>query len=278
MYQRALTLTRSRHKNGAAPGSDVDEAESQFENAKTLAADNRIKRAQMEHAIAVLIGMPPANFAIAPTPTKMQKVLAFTYLPSTLLQRRPDIAAAERRVQAANAQIGVARAAFFPVFDFVAEIGFQSNKLSNLFSNNALFWSLGSSSLMLLTNPTVQFTIFDGGKLLGQLKQAKASYYEAVANYRQTVLTAFQEVEDALVSLRQLEHEHRSQSRAAAAAKRAEIKARALYKGGLFTYLDVVISQNIALQSELSSINVLTQRQLASVQLIKALGGGLAVE
>ncbi len=139
-FERALTttvlaLTRSRHKNGAVPGSDVDEAESQLENAKTLAADIRIKRAQMEHAIAVLIGLPPADFSIAPAKTKMQNVLIYTHLPSTLLQRRPDIAAAEKRVQAANAQICVARAAFFPVFDLVAEIGFQSNKLSNLFSN-----------------------------------------------------------------------------------------------------------------------------------------------
>ena len=278
VYQKALVLTRDRHKNGAVSGSDVDQAESQLENAKTLAADMHIKRAQMEHAIAVLIGLPPENFSMAPARSKMAYVLAFTNLPSTLLERRPDIAAAERRVQAANAGIGVARAAFFPVFDLIAEGGFQSSTLSNLFSKNSLFWSLGPSSLLALSNPTVQFTVFDGGRLLGQLKQANASYYEAVANYRQTVLTALKEVEDSLIALRQLENEHRTQSLAAETAYRATNKAHILYKGGIYTYLDVVVLQNTALQSELSSINVLTQRQLASVQLVKALGGGWAVE
>ncbi len=278
IYQKALAITRIRHTNGAAPGADVDEAESQLENAKTLAADMRSKRAQMEHAIAVLMGLAPANFAIAPAVSKMTDILVFTNIPSTLLERRPDIAAAERRVQAANAAIGVARAAFFPSFNLIAEGGFQSTILSKLFSKNSLFWSIGPSSLLAVSNPTIQLPIFDGGRLLGQLEQADATYYEAVANYRQTVLTALKEVEDSLVALHQLENEHRSQSLAAAAAYRAVKKGFALYKGGIDTYLDVVVVQNNALQTELSNINVLTQRQLASVQLVKALGGGWEVE
>jgi NodT family efflux transporter outer membrane factor (OMF) lipoprotein len=274
VYEKALFLTRKRHDGGAAPAEDVDQAETQLESARTLATDMRLKRAQLEHAIAVLTGEIPANFKLAPARPKVKHVMLAPNLPSTLLEQRPDIAAAAERVRAANANIGVARAAFFPEFNLMTLIGLQSSQLSNLFSASSLFWSLGAPTTLAIIKPAVNQVIFDGFKLQGLLKQAKASYYEDVSIYRQTVLVAFQEVEDNLVAIRRLDQEIQTQTASAAAAYRALFHANKRYEGGISTFLDVVITQNQALQSELALILIRTRRQVASVQLIKALGGG----
>ncbi len=278
MYEKALYLTRQRYKGGAAPVSDVDQAQNQLYTAKTQAADIRLTRAQLEHAIAVLIGKPPAAFSLKAALPRVKWVTISPQFPSTLLERRPDIAEAELKVKAANYNIGVARAAFFPEVNLAAAIGFESKSFGNIFKRPSLAWSLGPTVASALLNtgsmPFVTQTIFDGGKLIALSKQACAQYVETVANYRQTVLTAFQEVEDSLVALRQLDRENQTQTIATLAAKRALDQAMYRYHGGLTTYLEVVVVQNTALQAQLSSINIHTRRQLASVKLIKALGGG----
>lgn len=273
-YQIALDLARSRYEGGASAIADVDLALSQLETAKTLAADIRLQQAQLEHAVAVLIGEIPSNFKMPHARKKMRLVTVSPQLPSTLLERRPDIIAAEQRVKAANAEIGVACAAFFPNINLAGIIGFESRSLAKLLSAPSLFWAIGALNALTLTQPLLTQMIFDGGYLRGLLNSAKAVYYETVASYRQTVLTAFQEVEDSLAALRWLDVENRSQTRGTHAAQRALEQARKRYIGGITNYLDVVINENIALQAELSLVDIRTRRQLASVQLIKALGGG----
>ncbi|MGC1182565.1 efflux transporter outer membrane subunit [Legionella sp.] len=273
-YQKALYLTKKRFTGGAAPVADVDEAETQLENAKTMAADIRLKRAQLEHAIAVLVGEIPSNFSLRPGKLPKHYLSIMPNMPSTLLQRRPDIVAAELRVQAANANIGVARAAFFPQITLTAVGGFESKSLANLISKPSLFWSLGPFSLLTLVQPIAEVTVFDGGRLRSLLNKAKADYYATVAFYRQTVLTAFQDVEDNLIAIKQLDKEQVTQSAATHAALRSWKQEQYRYTGGLVTFLQVVVVENTALQSELALVNVRTRRQIASVQLIKALGGG----
>jgi len=272
-YEKALYLTRKRYSGGAAPIADVDEAQAQLENAKTLASDMRLNRAQLEHAIAVLVGEIPANFTMPSAVRKMKLVSVDPELPSTLLERRPDIAAAEQRVQAANFEIGVACAAFFPTITLTAVGGVESRSLANLFTKPSIFWSLGPPNAI-FSQPLAKVLLYDGGYLSGLLKSAKASYYETVAQYRQTVLTAFQEVEDGLAAIRWLDKEEQSQIAATAAASRALKQANDRYVGGITNYLDVIVYENLALQAELSLVDIRTRRQLASVQLIKSLGGG----
>ena len=276
-YKKALYLTQKRHEGGASAEADVDQAVTQLENAKTLATEMRLKRAKIKHAIAVLVGEIPANFTVPPARAPLKLVTIAPALPSTLLERRPDIAAAEQRVKAANASIGVARAAFFPYLNLVSMVGFQSAQLSQLISTPSLIWSLGPGIGLSLVQPEITQVIFDGFKLQALLSKAKASYFESVSIYRQTVLTAFQQVEDALVAIRRLDQENKTQGLSTRAAKRALYQANRLYHGGLVTYLEVVITENQALQAELALIDIRTRRQLASVQLIKALGGGWAV-
>ena len=273
-YKKAYNLTRQRHNGGAAPEIDVDQAKTQVENAKTSATDMRLQRAQLEHAIAVLTGEIPANFRLPPTKQPIKLVTLAPQFPSTLLERRPDVAATEQRVEAANANIGVARAAFFPDFNFFAVVEMQSNQLGKLFKASSLLWSLGSPAGIALIQPLVTEILFDGYKLQALLKNAKASYFEAASRYRQTTLTAFQEVEDNLVAIRRLDQEIKTQTSSSIAAKRALYQANRRYRGGIATYLDVIVNENEALQSELALVNIQTRRQLASVQLIKALGGG----
>lgn len=263
-YKKALYLTRMRHRDGAAPEADVDQAATQLATAETLDADNRLKRAELEHAIAVLTGEPPANFALSTQNQKIKVISITPDLPSYLLERRPDIARQEQFVEAANSEIGVARAAYFPDFSLLGTLGVESQMLSNLISAPSLFWSLGPSATMVL---------FDGGKISAQLAEAKASYYETVANYRQSVLIALREVEDSLVSIHRLNQEIHSQAEAVHFADRALIQAEYRYRGGIITYLDVVVTQNTALEAELADVDVRTRRQVASVQLVKALGG-----
>jgi NodT family efflux transporter outer membrane factor (OMF) lipoprotein len=273
-YQKSLYLTRQRHKGGMVAASDVDEAMTQFENAKTAATENRLIREKLEHAIAVLIGEIPANFSLKPQTKPIKLATVAPDLASTLLLRRPDIAAASERVRAANAQIGVARAAFFPQFNLFNLLGFQSNTISNLFSKPNLLWSLGPSTALSLIQPEISQVIFDGFKRRGLLHNAKAIYFETVDQYRQSVLDSFREVEDSLASIHRLDQEKISQTKASNAATRALYQANQQYHGGLVTYLDVVVYENTALQAELALIDIKNRRQLASVQLIKALGGG----
>lgn len=277
-YRRSYNLTLNRFKGGASSSLDVDEALTQLEATKTLAADMHLIRAKYEHAIAVLVGKAPSCFNLKPKyPSLLHSVNIYPALPATLLERRPDIAAAEQRVFAANARIGVSRAAFFPDINFGAALGFESAKLSTLFETPSLIWALGPSALALfnrITMPVITQTIFDGGRLIYLNKAAWAEYSEVIANYRQTVLTAFQEVEDNLVALRQLDREKKTQAWAFQAAQRAVQQALYQYKGGLTTYLNVSVVQTMALQNQLNLIDVSTRRHLASVQLIKALGGG----
>lgn len=264
-YAKALDLTIRRHDAGVVSGVDVAQAETQLETTRAQMTELGIQRAELEHAIAVLTGRPPADLAIAAAvlPTTPPEIPA--ELPSTLLERRPDIASAERQVAAANARIGVAQAGFFPNLILNATGGWSGSSLSKFFSAPNLFWSLGAALAQ---------TIFDGGKRLATKQQAVAGYDAAVAAYRQSVLSSFQEVEDNLASLRILAEESAQQARAVAAAQRTVAMARSRYEGGVTTYLEVVTAQAAELTNERTAVDLDTRRMTASVGLIRALGGG----
>jgi len=266
-YAKSLELTQSLFKGGAAAQADVDQAQAQFETARTQATDISLGRAQTEHAIAVLIGVNPSGFHLDsnPLPTGTTPPLADFGLPSTLLERRPDVAAAERRVAAANAQIGVARAAYFPVFSLAAAAGLDSSHVSTWLTAPSRAWSVG---------PQGVFTLFDAGRHRAENARARAQYDEQVADYRNTVLTAYQQVEDNLAALRRLEEESSTQSAAVTATAKALEQARFRYKAGLVTYLEVATTETNALQAELSRVNILNRRMNSSILLVKALGGG----
>lgn len=265
-YQKAYELTARRHDGGAAAESDVDQAQDQLETAKTQAADVRLRRAQLEHAIAILTGVPPAEFNLPPKPLLEAAPPAVTAgLPGSLLERRPDIAAAERRAFSANAEIGVARAAFFPTLTLSAMGGFESALPSQWLTAPSRIWSLG---------PALNLPVFDGGQRNGVTDQALAAFDEAAANYRQSVLDAYRDVEDNLIALRQLASESDSQAGAVAASGRALHQAELRYTGGLVTYLEVAQQQNNALQAQLSAADIAARRMTASIALVKALGGG----
>ena len=265
-YARALALTQNLFKGGAAAISDVQQAQAQLETARTQAEDTRLHRAQTEHAIAVLIGEQPASFTLGPRSADALPSLPEVDLglPSQLLERRPDVAAAERRVAAANANIGVARAAYFPVFDLLAQVGSQATSGGNWLSAPSEFWSIG---------PQAVLTLFDGGLHRAQSAAAHALYDQQVANYRSTVLTAYQDTEDNLAALRQLQLESISQAAAVQATQGALDQANLRYKGGIVTYLEVVATQNAALSARLTAVDIDIRRATATVQLVKALGG-----
>jgi NodT family efflux transporter outer membrane factor (OMF) lipoprotein len=266
-YAKALSLTQVLFNGGAAARADVDEAEAQLESARTQAADIRLQRAQTEHAIAVLVGESPSTFHLDPRPLSLDVTppTVDPGLPSALLERRPDVAAAERRVAAANAQIGVARAAYFPVFNLFGKAGFESTQTSSWISAPSRLWSIG---------PTAALTIFDAGLHRAQSAQARAQYDEQVATYRNTVLTAYQEVEDNLAALRNLEAESSTEAAAVAATASALRQTQFQYEGGIVTYLQIVVTENAALAARLSAANIQIRRMDAAVLLIKALGGG----
>ncbi|MDE0852913.1 MAG: efflux transporter outer membrane subunit, partial [Nevskia sp.] len=251
----------------AAALSDLVQAQAQLETARTQAADVRLQRAQLEHAIAVLVGEAASGFKLDPMPLPLE--LAPPAIdpgtPSTLLERRPDVAAAERRVAAANAQIGVARAAYFPVFSLSASAGYDSTHSSNWIEAPSTIWSIGPSAVL---------TLFDAGRHAAQSAQAHAAYDEQVADYRGSVLNAYREVEDNIAALRQLEQESISQAAAVNATRKAQQQAVYRYKGGIVTYLEVVTTENAALQAQLSAANIQARRLGAGVLLVKALGGG----
>jgi NodT family efflux transporter outer membrane factor (OMF) lipoprotein len=266
-YAASLELTQRLYRGGAAAVADVDQAQAQLETARTQAADIALERAQTEHAIAVLIGENPSGFHLAsnPLPTDTAPPPIDPGLPSTLLERRPDVAAAERRVAAANAQIGVARAAYFPVFSLAAAGGFDSTSASTWLNAPSRIWSVGPQGLL---------TVFDAGRHRAQAAQAHAQYDEQVADYRNAVLTAYQEVEDNLAALHRLEDESISESAAVTATAKALQQAQYRYKAGLVTYLEVATTETTALQAQLSRVSILNRRMDASVLLVKALGGG----
>jgi len=264
-YERSLQLTRNQYAVGVVGRADVAQAETQLKSTQAQAIDATVQRAQLEHAIAILIGKPPAEFSIAAEAVPTEFPVIPVELPSELLERRPDIAAAERRAAAANAQVGVAEAAFFPSLTLSATGGFQSSVLSQLFSLPSRYWSLG---------PAVAQIIFDAGLRRAQTAQAIATYDENVAKYRQTVLTGFQEVEDNLAALKILEREAAVQDEAVKAARESLAIVLNQYRGGTANYLAVVVIQAAALNNERTAISILGRRLTASVALIKALGGG----
>jgi NodT family efflux transporter outer membrane factor (OMF) lipoprotein len=264
-YQKSLQLTRNQYAVGVAARADVAQAETQLKSTQAQALDASVQRAQLEHAIAVLLGKPPADFSIAAEAVPIVYPPIPPGLPSELLERRPDIAAAERRAAAANAQVGVAEAAFFPSLTLSATGGFQNSLLSQLFSAPSRYWSLG---------PALAQTLFDAGLRRAQSAQAMATYDENVANYRQTVLAGFQEVEDNLAALRILEDEAAVQDDAVRSARESLTITLNQYRAGTANYLAVVVAQATALANERAALAILGRRLTASVTLIKALGGG----
>jgi NodT family efflux transporter outer membrane factor (OMF) lipoprotein len=264
-YEKALQLTVNRHAQGIVSGVDVAQAETQLHTTGAQATDLGVMRAQLEHAIAILVGKPPAAFAIPKAALAVRPPAIPVALPAELLERRPDVASAERRMAAANAQIGVAKAAFFPQLLLSASGGAQSARLADFLSVPSRFWSIGASLVG---------TLFDGGKRRAALQGAEASYDATVAVYRESVLTAFQEVEDNLAALAILGDEAGEQADAVAAAERALVLARNRYEAGVTTYLEVVTAQSTALANERTAVDLLTRRMTASVNLVKALGGG----
>ncbi|MEI9981106.1 MAG: efflux transporter outer membrane subunit [Edaphobacter sp.] len=267
-YEEAYRITNNRFEGGVSPKSDVDQAQTQLEAARVQARDITLQRAQFEHAIAVLLGQPPATFTLATTPLSARPPAIPPGLPSELLERRPDIAAAERRVAEANDRIGIARAAFYPTISLSGAVGVEATSFTNLFNPASMLWSIG---------PTLSQTIFDAGRRAAVSEQANASYDETVANYRQTTLNAFQQVEDNLVALRVLQQEAENQHQATLAAQSAEQIFNNRYVGGLDTYLQVVTAQTTALANERNDIDIMRRQMDASVLLIKALGGGWKV-
>ncbi|PAT00724.1 MAG: hypothetical protein BSR46_01045 [Candidatus Dactylopiibacterium carminicum] len=264
-YQRALQITENQLKAGIVTRADVAQAKTQLHNAEVTLTDLAVSRAQYEHAIAILIGKAPADFSLAPAtlPETLPSVPAL--LPADLLERRPDVAAAERKMAAANAQIGVARAAWFPSLKLTAGSSLQNTDLTEWLNAPSRVWSLGA---------TLAETLFDGGQRTAKDRQTHAAYDITVAQYRQTVLGALQEVEDNLVALRVLADEARQQATALAAAREAERLMLNRYKAGTVSYTSVVSTQATANSSERNALQILARRYTASVLLIKALGGG----
>jgi NodT family efflux transporter outer membrane factor (OMF) lipoprotein len=264
-YTNNVQLTLNRFKGGVAPKADVAQAQTQLDTTRVQDTDVTVQRAQFEHAIAILIGKPPAEFSLPAAPLNYQPPNTPIGLPSELLQRRPDIAAAERRVAEANQQIGIARAAYFPTVTLGATSGFAGSQASNWFTWPSGFWAVG---------PTLAQTLFDAGRRRATSESARGNYDAAVATYRQTSLTAFQEVEDNVAALRILEDETQQQQQAVASAQESLQLFTNRYKGGVDTYLQVITAQTIELANERNAIDILRRRLDASVLLVKALGGG----
>jgi NodT family efflux transporter outer membrane factor (OMF) lipoprotein len=263
-YEQALQLTTSRYRHGIASLVDVSQAQTQLDMTRAQLTDLGVARAQFEHAIAVLIGKPPEELTIEPLDRIVDPPTIPPTLPSDLLERRPDIAAFERRVAAANADIGVAKAAFFPRLTFSLTGGLSSSTIGNLFSWPSRFWSIG---------PVLAQTAFDGGNRKALTQQAEANYDATVATYRQSVLLAFQDVEDNLAGIRILAEEATQQIATVNSSQRSVNLAMNRYRGGITTYLEVITAQTALLFNQRSAADVHTRRMVATVLLIKAIGG-----
>ena len=264
-YQKSLQLTVNRYNSGVAARADIEQADTQLKTTQAQAIDLGVQRAQLEHAIATLIGKPPAAFSLPPMPLDVQPPPIPAGVPSALLERRPDIASSERQVAAANAQIGVAKAAYFPTLTLGASGGFESSSTAQWLTWPSRFWSVG---------PAIAETIFDAGLRRAQSAQAVAAYDATVATYRQTVLAAFQDVEDNLAALRVLAEEAKAQDAAVQAAARSVVYTTNQYKAGVVSYLNVVTAQATELSNRLTAAGIAQRRMVSAVNLIRALGGG----
>jgi NodT family efflux transporter outer membrane factor (OMF) lipoprotein len=267
-YQSAVELTQDRFEGGASPQSDVAQAKTQLDQARVQRTDIEVRRTQYEHAIAVLIGKPPAELTLPPLPLDQASQVMPDIpgvMPSALLERRPDIAADERRMASANEQIGIAQAAFYPTLSLSGIAGFQGTSALNWFNWPSRFWAVG---------PTLSQTLFDAGRRRATKNITVDQYDATVASYRQTVLTAFQQVEDNLAALRVLQNEAQQQREATASAEQSLDLFQTRYEGGVDTYLQVVTWQTAALNNQRNDLDILERRLDASVLLIKALGGG----
>ncbi|MFZ0285383.1 MAG: efflux transporter outer membrane subunit [Terriglobales bacterium] len=264
-YQKSVDLNQNRYRGGIVSQVDVAQAQTLLENARSQAIDVKAQRTQFEHAIAVLVGEPAPSFTLSVLALNATPPVIPPGLPSELLERRPDIASSERQMAAANANIGVAKAAYFPQFNFSPSTGFESTTVTNWLSNPSTFVSVGVTAMA---------TVFDVGRRRAALDQARAAYDQTVASYQQNVLVAYQEVEDNLAALRLLEQEANTDAAAVAAALRSLTLSTTRYTGGVTTYLEVITAQTTALSDERSAVQVSGRRMIDSVLLIKALGGG----
>ena len=264
-YQKSLDLTRNRYNAGVAARAEVVLAQTQLRSTQAQLIDVGVQRAQLEHAIAILVGKAPADFALPPAPLALTVPVMPPGLPSELLERRPDIAAAERQMAAANAQIGVAQAAYFPTLTLNGVFGFRANTPQNWLVSPSRLWSVG---------PALAETLFDGGSRDAVKKQAEAAYDANVATYRQTVLNAFKEVEDNLSALRTLEAEAQTQDEAVQSSRLSTELTLNQYKAGTVNYLNVVTVQAMQHNNEATAVKILGQRLVAAVALVQALGGG----
>lgn len=264
-YHDALDLTNSRFQGGISTELDVDQAKATLAAAQAQLATIQQSRAQLEHAVAVLVGKAPATFSLRFHPLSVEIPTVPAGLPSELLERRPDVAAAERRVAAQNAEIGVAISAYFPSVHLTGQTGFDSGDLGLLFNWESRIWSYG---------PNIQFPVFEGGRISANIKQQRAAYEENVANYREQVLVAFQDVEDSLSALRYLAQQGEAENRAVDAYKKALDLTNARYTTGLVSYFDVIQAQALALGAEQLAVQIEGNRMGTTVRLIKALGGG----
>ena len=264
-YEQALELNENRFAGGIASEVEVEQARTQLETTRAQAIDVGVLRAQYEHAVAILIGKPPADFSLPPLPLSAPPPHVPISVPSELLERRPDIAAAERLVASANAQIGVAKSAYYPVISLGATGGFESSAITTLFNGPSGLWSVGLSAVG---------TVFDVGRRRALNDQARAAYDYQVAAYRENVLSGFQQVEDNLAAVRILESEAKVQNEAVTAAQRSLDLSVTRYKGGVTSYLEVITAQSAALADEVTAVNILGRRMANTVLLIQALGGG----
>jgi NodT family efflux transporter outer membrane factor (OMF) lipoprotein len=264
-YTDNLRLTTTRFEGGAAPKSDVAQAQTQLDTTRVADTDIGVMRAQYEHAIATLIGKPSAEFSVPPDPLNLQPPVIPIGVPAQLLERRPDIAAVERRMAEANEQIGIARAAFYPTVSLGGTAGFEGSSILSWFAWPSRLWAVGA---------TLTQTLFDAGRRHATSDAALAGYDAMVANYRETILAAFQQVEDNLAATRILEQEAKQQKEAVDSAQQSLEIFTIRYTGGVDTYLQVITAQTIALSNERNDVDILRRRMDASVLLIKALGGG----
>jgi NodT family efflux transporter outer membrane factor (OMF) lipoprotein len=264
-YQQAFQLNEDRYEGGLASEVEVEQARTILETTRAQMIDVGVARAQFEHATAVLLGKAPADFTLPPLPLTAPPPPIPVGIPSELLERRPDIAAAERRVASANAQVGLAKAAYYPLVNILGTGGFESGTITTLLQGPSALWSVGASAAV---------TVFDVGRRRAFNDQAKAAYDSSVALYRETVLSSFQQVEDNLAALRVLEQEAGVQETAVQAAQRSLDLSNTRYEGGVTSYLEVITAQNAALSDEVTAVNILGRRMASAVLLMEALGGG----